>query len=66
MLRSLCALGIGLPEDWRRIKGFKQFLSRCSSEFLMSKDETGRAHEDDDCYEAMKDLSHRRTSDLYG
>jgi len=32
----------------------------------MSKDETGRAREDDDRYEAMVDLSHRLTSDLYG
>jgi hypothetical protein len=32
----------------------------------MGKNETSGAREDDDSYEAIMDLSHRRTSELHG
>jgi len=35
-------------------------------ELLVREDEKGWTAEDGESYEAMMDLSHRRTSDLYG
>ena len=56
------ASGIGLLEERRDITRTGDLLR----ELLMREDEKGWTAEDGESYEAMMDLSHRRTSDLYG
>ena len=65
-LRCFSTLGIGLLNERGDIGRAECLLGPCLRELLVCKDERGWTAEDDDSYEAMTDLSHRRPSDLYG
>jgi hypothetical protein len=65
-LRGFRTSGIGLLHDRTDIGWIGCALQQCLGELLVREDERGWASEDGDSYEAMMDLSHRLTSDLYG
>jgi hypothetical protein len=64
-LRCFCTLRIGLLHDCSDIGWIGCALRHTLRELLVCENERGWAPEDGECYEAMTDLSHRRTSDLY-
>ena len=65
-LRGFRALRISLLNDSDDIGRTGCLLGPCLRELLAREDERGWGPEDGNRYEAMTDLSHRRTSDLYG
>jgi hypothetical protein len=65
-LRCFITLGIGLLNERGDIGRAQGLLRQGLRELLMHEDERGWSSEDGDCYEAMADFLHRRTSDLCG
>jgi hypothetical protein len=66
LFRCLGALRVCLSQDRRWVERLKDLLGGCPGDFLVDENKGGRAHENNDNYEAVMDLSHPRTSVLYG